>query len=247
MKIESLKKMDRIIKDAGSRNPDDILSAMGFIYMDPGGSLPGFIARRKGIIYYGVNKKFGKQKYTFGSFHEAFHGICGHLSLPGFLKEGAHADSFLNSRIVAATERDANIGAADALIDTETFLEMSGFYSADVRSYLASLASFEQAAEDYRKHLEVAIQANSPESRIRRMMAHQEELSRMYEQLQEQASDITYSRHCLSRPEMAQELDVPEYVIDYKAEAMYIRNYNIPKMELPSYEKVFKKWQGGSA
>ena len=242
MKLEHLEKMEGIMKKAQTRDPDTILSCMGFIYLDPGNSLPGFIARRKGTVYYGVNKKFSKQKYAFGSFHEAFHGICGHLNMPAFLQEGAHADSFLNSHNVAITERDANIGAADALIESGTFLEMAGFFRDDVQAYLASLSSFRQAMEDYKRHLEIAIQNGSPEKRILKMMAYRDELSLMYADLQEQAADITSSRHCLSRQEMARELEIPDYVVDLKMEAMSIRNYDIPRMELPSFEKVFAKW-----
>ena len=39
--------------------------------------------------------------------------------------------------MLAWTEREANIGAADTLIDTEAFLEMSGYESEDVRAYIA--------------------------------------------------------------------------------------------------------------
>ncbi len=242
MKLEHLKKMDRIMKKAGTRDPDAVLSSMGFICIDPGNSLPGFITRRKGFVYYGVNRNFSRQKYAFASFHEAFHAICGHLDTPGFLQDGAHADSFLEGHAVAITERDANIGAADALIEPEVFLEMCGFFSGEVKSYLASLSSFEKAVEDYQNHFDTVIRAGSPQERIRKMKSYREELSRLYERLQEQAADLAGSGQILSRPEMARELEVPEYVIDYKTEAMSIRNYNIPRVDLPSYDKVFRKW-----
>ena len=67
MKLEYLKKMDKIIRGAGTRNPDDVLSYMGFIYMDPGISLPGFIMKQKQIVYYGVNKNLPEKKYAFAS------------------------------------------------------------------------------------------------------------------------------------------------------------------------------------
>ena len=135
MKLEYLKKMDKIIRDAGTRNPDDVLSSMGFIYIDPGTSLPGFIMKQKQIVYYGVNKNLPEKKYAFASFHEAFHGICGHLSLADFTRQGAHADTFENHKVLALTEREANIGAADTLIETDLFLEMSGYDSEDVKAY----------------------------------------------------------------------------------------------------------------
>ena len=124
---------------------------MGFIYMDPGNSLPGFIMKQKQIVYYGVNKNLPEKKYAFASFHEAFHGICGHLSLAefheafhgicghlslaDFTRQGAHADTFENHKVLALTEREANIGAADTLIETDLFLEMSGYDSEDVKAY----------------------------------------------------------------------------------------------------------------
>ena len=38
MKVEYLNKMDRIARKAGTREPDDVLDAMGCVFMDPGGS-----------------------------------------------------------------------------------------------------------------------------------------------------------------------------------------------------------------
>lgn len=242
MNLEHLKKMDRIMKSAGSRDPDEVLACMGYVYMDPGDSLSGFITKRKGTVYYGINKNLSRQKYTFGSFHEAFHGICSHLDMPGFLREGAHADSFQQRKTTAWTERDANIGAADAMIDTETFLEMTGFDSADVQAYIKSLDSFEQAVRDYHNHYEIVVTGGSSERRIRRMAAYQQELARLYEELQEQAQDISNSGCCLTSFEMAREFNVPEFIVDYKYEAMAVRNYNVPSVELPAFDKVFGGW-----
>lgn len=45
MQIEYLQKMDRIIRTVGSRDPDEILACMGFIYIDPGENLSGFITK----------------------------------------------------------------------------------------------------------------------------------------------------------------------------------------------------------
>ena len=242
MKLEYLKKMDKVIRGAGTRNPDDVLSYMGFIYMDPGTSLPGFIMKQKQIVYYGVNKNLPEKKYAFASFHEAFHGICGHLSLADFTKQGAHADTFENHRVLAWTEREANIGAADTLIETELFLEMSGYDSEDVKAYIRSVESFEKAVENYHNHYNIVLNNGSPEKRIRRMQDYQRKLARMYEELQEQADDIMNCGYCLSRPEMAAEFDVPEFVIDYKYEAMAVRKYHVPRVELPTFDKVFGGW-----
>lgn len=242
MKLEYLKKMDRITRGAGSRRPDDVLAYMGFIYMDPGESLPGFITRRKSTVYYGVNKNLSKQQYAFGSFHEAFHGICTYLDIPGFLRDGANADSFQDRHMVAWTERDANIGAADVMIETDAFLEMVGHDSADVQACIKSVESFERAVEDYRRHYEIVVANGSPENRIRRMAAYQKELARMYTELQEQAQDISNSGCCLSTPEIAREFGVPEFIVDYKYEAMTVRIYNVPSVELPTFDRVFGGW-----
>ena len=242
MKLEYLKKMDRIIRNTGSRAPDDVLACMGFVYIDPGESLPGFITKRKNTVYYGVNKNLSKAKYAFGSFHEAFHGICTHLDIPGFLQEGAHADSFQNRHMVAWTERDANIGAADAMIETETFLDMTGYDCVEVQTYLQSVESFETAVRDYKRHFEAAAANGSSERRIKRMQAYQRELGRMYEELQEQARDLSNSGSFLTSAEIAREFNVPEFIIDLKYEAMAVRNYNVPSVELPAFERVFSGW-----
>ena len=242
MKLEYLQKMDRIIRTVGSRDPDDILACMGFIYIDPGQNLSGFIAKRKNTVYYGVNKKFTGQKYAFCSFHEAFHGLCGHLNTPDFLLNGGHTETYQSTRHVARTEREANIGAADTVIDTDTFLEMTGYDSEDVRAYTKSVESFEQTVKDYRTHYEIVIANGSPEARIRRMEAYQSELSRMYAELQEEAQDILNSGTCLSVPEIARAFGVPDTIVNLKYEAMAVRKYKVPSLELPTFDKVFRGW-----
>ena len=74
------------------------------------------------------------------------------------------------------------------------------------------------------------------------MQDYQEKLARLYEELREQADDIMIAGYCLSRPEMAAALEVPEFVIDYKYEAMAVRNYHVPRVELPTFDKVFGNW-----
>ena len=242
MKLEHLKKMDHIIKAAGTRKPDDVLEYMGYIYIDPGENIPGFIAKRKNTVYYGVNRQLTAAQYAFGSFHEAFHGICAHLDIPGFLQNGGHTDTFRNRHIVAKTEREANIGASDVLIETKLFLEMTGYDSADVRAYLNSVDSFEKAVDDYRRHYEIVVANGSSEERVQRMNAYQQELARMHEELQEQAQDLLNSGRCFSKEEIAREFGVPVMIIDYKYEAMKTRNYNVPSVELPAFDKVFSGW-----
>ena len=242
MKLEYLKKMDRIIKAAGTRNPDDVLAYMGFIYIDPGENIPGFIMKRKNTVYYGVNSRLSAAQYAFGSFHEAFHSICNHLDLPGFLQNGGHTDTFQNRHIVAHTERDANIGASDVLIETQPFLEMTGYDCEDVRAYLNSVDSFEKAVDDYHRHYEIVVANGSPENRIQRMAAYQQELARMHEELREQAQDLLNSGCYVSKDVIAREFGVPAMIVDYKYEAMRIRNYKVPSVELPAFDKVFSGW-----
>ena len=246
MKVEYLKKMDRIAKAAGSREPDDVLEAMGCVFMDPGGSIDGFVTRRKGTTYYGVNQGISGRKYDFGVMHEGFHIVCGHLDLQGFLQgNGAHMDlagSFADYKLVASTERDADIGAADFICDTQTTLDMLGYDCADVAAYRDSVESFEQHQREYERHYNIVLLNGSSEARIRRMRAYQRDLARMYQELQEQAQDIVNSGICLTKYQMAQEFGVPEYIIDYKFEALALRNYDVATVELPSFDRVFSRW-----
>ena len=53
MKVEYLKKMDRVARAAGSREPDDVLESLGYVFMDPGNSVDGFIMKRKGTTLLG--------------------------------------------------------------------------------------------------------------------------------------------------------------------------------------------------
>lgn len=98
------------------------------------------------------------------------------------------------------------------------------------------------AVEDYRRHYEIVVANGSPETRIRRMEAYQSELSRMYAELQEQAQDILNAGTCLSVPEIAKAFGVPDCIVNLKYEAMAVRKYKVPSVELPTFDKVFGGW-----
>lgn len=247
MRVEYLDRMERIARRAGTREPDDLMEAMGCVFMDPGNCVGGFVSRRKGTTYYGVNQGITGRKYDFCVMHEGFHVVCRHLDVPGFLSGTApsHVDrecSFADRRAVAGTEREANIGAADFIIDTRTILEMLGYDSADAAAYRNSVESFDQAVRDYRRHFDIVVRLGSPEGRIRRMQTYEERLTGMYRELQEQARDIENTGIHLSKYAIAREFGVPEYIIDYKLEALELRNYSIAAVELPPFEKVFRGW-----
>ena len=51
-------------------------------------------------------------------------------------------------------------------------------------------------------------------------------------------------KNFLERPSkiLHHEFGVPEYIIDYKLEALELRNYSVATVELPPFEKVFRGW-----
>lgn len=247
MKAAYLKKIDKAIKSAGTRRPDDVLEHAGLIPIDPGRTVDGFIALRKNIVCYGVSRALKGKKYDFGVFHEGSHYWCLHLDLPGFAaKDGAHTDEIgsfsLQHKMVARTELDANIGAAHAVIETEPFLEMLGYDNADVIAYRNSVDSFERAVKDYEYHISIVQTNGSSESRIRRMLAYRHELGHMYDELEEQAHDLYNSGCYLSKYEISRECGVPEYIVDLKIEALSYLNYSVATVELPAFDKVFRDW-----
>ena len=247
MKAAYLKKIDKAINAAGTRKPDDVLEHAGLVPIDPGRTVDGFIAPRKNIVCYGVSKELKGKKYDFGVFHEGSHYWCRHLDLPGFITGiGAHTDELgsfgLNRRIVAQTERDANIGAAHGLIETEPFLEMLGYDNEDVIAYRNDVENFERAVRDYEYHISIVQSNGSPDSRVKRMLAYRHKLGKMYDELEEQAQDLYNSGCYLSKYEISSELGVPEYIVDLKIEALSWLNYNVETVELPTFDKVFSNW-----
>ena len=247
MKAEYLKKIDRAIRRAGTRKPDDVLEEAGLVLINPGRTVDGFITVRKGIVFYGVSRNLRGRKYDFGVFHEGAHYWCLHLRLPGFIdRNGAHKDecgSFgLIRKIIAGTEREANIGAAHALIETDQILDMLGYDNADVIAYRKDMESFERTVKDYEYHISVAQHNGSPDSRVKRMIAYRRDLNRMYNELEEQARDLQYSGCCLSKYDISRENGVPEYIIDLKLEALSCLNYNVDTVELPTFDRVFHDW-----
>ena len=41
---------------------------------------------------------------------------------------------------------------------------------------------------------------------------------------------------------IARECGVPEYIVEYKLEALAVRNYGIAVAELPAFDKVLSRW-----
>ena len=238
IRLEYLKKMDRIVAEAGPGSARRAIDSLGYEFIAPGHRVRGFIMMPKGTVCYGVNRDLPGRMQEFGIFHEGFHGICGHILLPDFLTGSLplHVDRFESlsaQKVIASTELDANIGAADFVCDTQAVLEMLGYYREDVRSYREDVRTFEAHAQEYaRTFAEHTLDARE----------HREELGRMSRSLQEQAQELMNSGACLSKNEIARQEDVPAYVIDLKIAALNIRGYRIGEVELPAYDKVFRCW-----
>lgn len=247
MKAAYLKKVDKAIKSAGTRDAKQVVECAGLVPIDPGLTVDGFIALRKGTVCYGVSKCLAGKKHSFGIYHEGGHYWCLHLGLPGFVdNNGAHRDEIgtfgFRHKLISSTENDANICAAHGIIETEPFLDMLGYDNADVIAYRKSVDSYEQAVRDYEYHISIVQTNGSSESRIKRMLAYRRELGRMYDELEEQAQDIYHSGCILSKYEIAREYGVPDYIIDLKIEALSYLNYSVATVELPSFDKVFRDW-----
>ena len=245
MLLQHLEKMDSYVEKAGSDDPSDIADYLGYLFVDPGPSIEGFITVRKQTICYGVNKGMRKKKYKFGVGHELYHGVCGHIQIPGFLsgKALSHVDgigSMADYKLVASTEREANIGSADLICDTDTTLEMIGYDNGYYLEFRQNMADFTQYDRDLRKYLDLS-RCNPESDKYRRKVNwYRSELERLYEEIQEQSSDLVNSGICFSKGEIARELGVPESIVSYKIDALSIRGYDIDMVELPSFEKIFR-------
>ena len=247
MTLNELLVLDAFFGEATPDQLGEVLESKGLNPLDPGPSIGGFLAKRKSFYYYGVNSTFPAKKKQFGIAHEGTHFALDHISHPGFMDNNGfhydHVHSFSGYKVIVSTEKDANIGAADRICDTQVTLDMMGYDRTDVIAYRNSVKSFDKTLKAYRAHFEIVVSNNaSEERRIRRMEEYKERLTRMYYELLEHAEDISNSNICLTKPEMAAELGVPEYIIDLKCEALRIRNYDVPDLELPSFTKVFRDW-----
>ena len=73
MEIEYLKRRDRIIKKAGTKDPDDVLAFMGYEYVDCGDSILGFIAKCKTGVFVDVLPLDDVPKSLVGQMLQDFH------------------------------------------------------------------------------------------------------------------------------------------------------------------------------
>lgn len=245
MTTSALNKLENISKKINSRDPRDIADYLGIRIVDACGSLIAFVTIVKGLTFIAVNPRLGAKKYDFALSHELGHVVCKHLNAPGFLANGAHQEtSLMDVPLYASTlceqEKEANLIAADFMLDTPTVLDMVGYENKSVAQYRELRAKLREVQSDYESTL-FSVHGRDISTSLRcRLIETRRLFQRTSNELKAIEQELQQMDCCLTIPEMAREMNVSSVVMEYKLEALRIRGYDIDPIELASYSQVFQ-------
>lgn len=245
MTISALNKLESISANINSRDPRAIAEHLGIRLVNACGSLIAFVTIVKGLTFIAVNPRLSAKKYDYALSHELGHVVCKHLNAPGFLGNGVHQETSLMSiPLYASTlceqEKEANLIAADFMLDTRTVLEMVGYENRSVAQYRELRAKLREVQGDYESTLFSVTGRDISASLRRRLVDTRRLFQRTSSELKAIEQELQQMDCCLTIPEMAQELRVSSVIMEYKLEALRIRGYDVDPVELASYSQIFK-------
>lgn len=245
MTTTALNKLESISKKINSRDPRAIADYLDIPVVDACGSLIAFVTVEKGVTFIAVNPRLGPKKYDYALCHELGHVVSKHLNAPSFLANGVHQETSLMSiPLYASTlceqEKEANLIAADFMLDTQTVLDMVGYGNESVAHYREIRAKQRDVQRSYESTL-FSVHGRDISTSLRRRLVETRRLfQRTSDKLKSIEQELQHMDCCLTIPEMARELKVSSVIVEYKLEALRIRGYDVDPVELASYSRVFQ-------
>lgn len=234
-------RMDIVVADCGSSDPFDIIEYLGATYVPLYSTLIGYVRRVKGYNWVGINELLPEKRILLAGRHEVAH-LIGHLDNSEF---GNHQESALFTtkqglydKTLSYQEKEANLVAADFTIPTHEFLELIGYYDTTIRELVAKQAELDEAVKNYDQLRSIYSYMTISDSQKKRLAAYYKKVQQLRADVQEIQCDV--SGYCRTVSEIARELDFDEDFIVYKAEALRTRGYDLPPLELQSYDKMLR-------
>ena len=235
-------RMNALVEKVG-HDPDAVARSFGAIIGPAYLGINGMVTKLLKRYRIALNRDQEPYQYTFAFWHEDFHILDHHLELAGFLNEdGLHCDtdSFSKDfakRMTVYTERIANLGAADQMLDTGKVLERIGYYT---------LVEYRNARRDHwnmllrYQRIRDSLQYTSSAYLKTQFAEAHKDLKRSYEKIMDMEREFSYGDF-MTISQIASEFGVPDHYVEYKLEALRLQDFDIDVQELKSYEKVFNK------
>ena len=243
MNTDILTRMDIVVEDCGSSDPFDIIDYLGANYVPLHSSVIGYVRRLKGFNWVGINADLPKKKILLAGRHECAH-LVGHLDSKEF--QGHQETSLfttkqgLYDRELSTQEKEANLVAAEFTIPTRDFLNLIGYGDGTITELIEKQAELKEAIKNYEQLRSIYSFMTISDSQRKRLASYYRKMQQLKSTVQEIQDEISCSGYCRSIPEIARELGYDEDFIEYKAEALRVRGYDLPALELTSYDKMFR-------
>ncbi len=258
MDKEQLIAFERAYKDSGERGYKKLAEYLNMISIGSSYGIPGFIAYRKQMIFYGVSHyfsynqddegcEFRDKEEAFTGYHECGHVFLRHYKLPEFLDEnGFHKDmSFdLHSRkVIKRTEDDVNLLSAHIIVETDQAVELLGCDNQSMKAFRHRQEIFDEKVKEYTRACENTRYGYSSDKCIKKLQAMKNQLDDYHDELLEEFLDLQNDGYFLTAEEMARTCQVPTYIFEYKIADLKILGMDVPEVDLRSFEKMFERWR----
>ena len=243
MNTDILTRMDIVVEDCGSSNPFDIIEYLGAQYIPLYSSVIGYVRRLKGFNWVGINALLPEKQILLAGMHECAH-LIGHLDTMEF---GNHQETALFTtkqglydRELSIQEKEANLVGADFNINTDEFLQLIGYGDKTVKELIEKQNELEDTINRCEQLKSIYCCKTISDSQRKRLAAYAKQIQKLRGIVQEMQGDISSSGYTLTMSEIARKLDYDEDFIVYKAEALRIRGFELPQLELQRYNKMFR-------
>lgn len=236
-------KMNAIIEITG-HDPEAVAKHLNARISPAYGTINGMLTKHGHRYYIALNESQPVYQFIFAFWHELFHLLAGHLEIAGFTTcNGIHLDidtfsnGYMTRRLVAYTERIANLGAADRILDTGEILLSIGYTV--LQEYRSSKKEYWNLLQRY-QHIQNALRHSSSTVLKCQIQEAHKDLKRSYEKMMDLESSFSHDDF-MTIPQIAQANQVPVHYVGYKLEALRLQGFDIDPQELLSYDKVFTK------
>ncbi len=210
--------MDALIRNAGTDDPMELLDYLGTVIVPMCGTVKGYVASLKNGVFVGYNTRQPYKSQQFTLMHECTH-IVEHIPTGVLSAQHQEMALFTIDKTIAVEEREANLCAAEYTVPTEDVLELSGYNNSSVREFCRLKEEFDVLIDTY----------PPPKQKLKKLSLELEVLG----------SDIASNQCVHTNEQIARLLHYNEAFIYYKLEALRLRGYDIPRLELPDSHAVF--------
>lgn len=220
MMADVFRNMDILIKNAGTTDPFELCDYLDVILEKMYSRVIGYVVHiykpDKIRVGYNVKMPYVDQCYTL--MHEYKH-VVDDLPTGRIGPMYQEIALFTLDKNIAIEEREANICAAEYTVPTDDVLELTGYNNSTVREY-----------RELKEEIEDALHSHD---------ASAKQLRHMCDDLEELEMEIAHCESVHTTEQIARLLGYKEAYITYKIEALRLRGYDIPQLELPDSHQVF--------